>query len=262
LAPRDQLEQSICDEYEAGSPRYQLARKYRLAHQTVNRILLDNRVAIRPWEFVAKHDDATRHRIIAEYRDGIPVAEIRRRYRISPQTLRRYAQTENLPPRKRQPRRVSDEQIAAMLAMRVDGATQTQIAARFHISGAHVSTLLREHGAPRIKTGPLGKLNNSKIFSENSRVELSGGYIGVFLRADHPMASMRRRFGYVPEHRLVMAEHLGRPLRADETVHHLNGDRHDNRIENLQLRQGAHGKHQAYRCLDCGSPNVIAVPLA
>jgi len=37
------------------------------------------------------------------------------------------------------------------------------------------------------------------------------------------------------EHRFVMEQHLGRKLLTSELVHHINGDRHDNRITNLQI---------------------------
>jgi len=63
----------------------------------------------------------------------------------------------------------------------------------------------------------------------------SNGY--KILSKKHPNASKR---GQILEHKLIMSQYLGRPLFSKETVHHRNGIRHDNRIENLELWSSSH----------------------
>lgn len=71
-----------------------------------------------------------------------------------------------------------------------------------------------------------------------------GNYIGPkYVRCPKEYLSMARKDGYIMEHRLVMAMHLGRMLARTEVVHHKDHNTRNNSIENLQLFS-TNGEHK------------------
>lgn len=95
---------------------------------------------------------------------------------------------------------------------------------------------------------------------EGTRFVNGDGYVFVYLPPEKRPAG-RETVPHQPEHRAVMAESLGRWPESWETVHHINGNRQDNRPENLQLRSGRHGKGHILRCRCCGSSDIEYVEL-
>ena len=94
---------------------------------------------------------------------------------------------------------------------------------------------VRKHQSQRLKGGGNFKGRRPQNYKGGS---VQRGYRHIFLPG-HPMSAKN---GYVPEHRLVVAQVLGRPLSSTELVHHKNRNRLDNRPENLQITTyKAHG---------------------
>ena len=88
---------------------------------------------------------------------------------------------------------------------------------------------------------------------KGGRDKATGGYITILLRKDSPFYPMVNSHGYVYEHRLVMAKHLGRPLLRTEIVHHRpDVAKDDNRIEVLYLMPNPSDHRRLSPCSNCG----------
>lgn len=97
----------------------------------------------------------------------------------------------------------------------------------------HINQVVRRSGVWRCKRCVLTERNKKNARPIGAtRIHKRSGYV------EEKTASGWRR-----QHMVVMERHIGRPLRADEAVHHINEVKTDNRIENLQLM--SHGEHTA-----------------
>lgn len=92
-----------------------------------------------------------------------------------------------------------------------------------HLCTGHFSKL-KKHGTP---TGGYIQDGRSKDWHVRK-----GGYV---IKFDRESPHGNPITGIVMQHREVMGEAIGRPLDRTENVHHKNGDRADNRLENLEL---------------------------
>lgn len=103
---------------------------------------------------------------------------------------------------------------------------------------------LRAHGDPG-EPEPRRAVGGGYLTTDGYRIVRAGG---------HPNGDVQ---GAILEHRLVMSRALGRALLPTETVHHRNGVRHDNRLENLELRAGQHGMGQRVPDLVASAVQVL-----
>lgn len=95
------------------------------------------------------------------------------------------------------------------------------------------------------------------------------GYVRVYC-PDHPKATKKNP--YVAKHKLVIEKQIGRYLTKNEVIHHINGNKQDNRIKNLQRLSNSEHSHLHHygrkrsktdentRCVDCGEITKVMKP--
>ena len=198
--------------------------------------------------------------IATEYTSGERTGDLAAKYKLDRKTILVVAARNGCTIRGQhyksgRPKMKTDHLHSEVGRLRDAGLSQSKIGEQLGISPAVISRVLRKLGRPT-KLHLLGEKHGSW---KGGRLTTSSGYISVMC-SDY--TEMQDTQGYALEHRLVMARHLGRALAKHETVHHINGDRQDNRIENLQLRQGKHGAGAVFRCNCCGSYDVESTKLA
>lgn len=119
-------------------------------------------------------------------------------------------------------------------AARMKGQRQPQLDANPVTPEQRKAGALHGESNPAWKGGVTLRKRKGRYPSNVRYVRCPGEYIG-----------MARKDGYVMEHRLIMAQHLGRSLLRSEVVHHINHIVTDNRLENLMLF-ASNAEHKRY----------------
>jgi transposase len=254
----DDLDQKIVDLYTELKDGNKVATRLGFTSKTVYRVLSQRGVDTNKFrsDHLLKFKGELLGKLIEEYEGGCSTADLATKYSCARITILDALARAGIEIRGPKPR-MTDEEKLKVIELYKSGLNFKEVAIAAGRSEGTVMRLIHNHPEIVRSNGPGPR---SPTWSGGKWAD-SQGYMQAWVADDDLMACMRVGT-YVPEHRLVMARKLGRPLRRTETVHHIDGNRANNHPDNLQLRHGKHGKHVALRCACCGSTDIEVIELS
>lgn len=202
-------------------------------------------------------------RVVRLYTDsGISATAAARRVGIDPHTAITHLRKRGVDVQRRPTPQTAVDKREEIVRLYKNWVPNKEIVEQLGLSSTNVIySALRATGTPR--RAPLASRVGRKCAPGDTRTS-SQGYVYEKVPDDWPYLGAVHGQGdgsWVLQHRKMMAESLGRALTHAEQIHHVNGQRNDNRLENLQIRTGNHGSGVTLQCCDCGSLRVQPVPL-
>ena len=123
------------------------------------------------------------------------------------------------------------ERVVTVYELARDGYFSHEIAEMLGTTPKAVQKIYRRYNFPNLYNFCPPRLEERPNYKNGCKTDRSGHIYKIC--PNHPYGS---KYGsYVPLHRLVMEEHLGRYLNPEEVVHHIDGNPANNNIENLEL---------------------------
>lgn len=243
-AERAERNVAICQQYQEGATLSELAELFGISKPVISKVLLAAGVETRGVKRTDYRIEFTEEQvadIVTRYQTGTTGAALAREYGCSQAPIDRVLKAAGVhePRRSLVGARFTAEERAELVRRYEAGESIYKLAEAFGVVAQSLHKVLVGLGVTMRTKG--GKYPGVPL----RRVDPESGYVKVKPAPDDVIGqAMVWANGQVFEHRLVMAHHLQRPLLLGENVHHVHGDKTNNRLGELELWSTAQPKGQ------------------